>query len=68
MFRIGLGCVLGMVVSLSVDGLVHDAAGYCCSVAVAAAVARLADDFLRFLMMIVIRGTISRGKMPFSGW
>jgi hypothetical protein len=56
-------------IALSVYGFEANAVVYdhFCSVAVAAAGAAVAAGFFRLLMMIVIKGAISRGKIPFNG-
>ena len=67
--RLGV-CVLHLGIALSVYRFEANAVvcDHFCPVAVAAAGAGVAAGFFRLLMMIVINGTISRGKIPFNGW
>ena len=57
-------------IALSVFGHEVSAAAHdhFCSAGVAVAGAVIAAGFFRLLMMIVISGTTSRGKIPFNGW
>ena len=66
--RLGV-CVLHLGIALSVYRFEANAVvcDHFCSVAVVVAGAGVAAGFFSLLMMIVIKGAISRGKIPFNG-